>query len=244
MKLRTYITTYLHKLGNGWAIINSPSPNYIEDILKNQGKFQDVRVLSTKELKCFGNTMSIVYEGNITTLGKTPYDIAVLNGFEGTEQEWLDSLIGPKGDVGPQGEPGIEGPEGPPGTTDYNDLTNKPNLTIKEDRMEIVVPVNTTDPSSPVTGVYCQLGKYYRIDTLVNSLDIILPAVGDTDIAEKILLSFKTGNNPDVNVYAIDGKGIGYFDGYEVSADTEYEVNCLYNGVKWVVANSPIVELT
>src|SRR5690554_5557813 len=30
--------------------------------------------------------------------GKSAYEVAVENGFEGTEQEWLDSLKGPKGD--------------------------------------------------------------------------------------------------------------------------------------------------
>jgi hypothetical protein len=29
--------------------------------------------------------------------GKSAYDIAVDNGFEGTEQEWLASLKGPQG---------------------------------------------------------------------------------------------------------------------------------------------------
>ena len=38
--------------------------------------------------------------------GKSAYEIAVENGFVGTEQEWLDSL---------EGEPGSEGAEGPPG---------------------------------------------------------------------------------------------------------------------------------
>lgn len=32
--------------------------------------------------------------------GKSPYDIAVENGFIGTEVEWLDSLKGEKGDIG------------------------------------------------------------------------------------------------------------------------------------------------
>lgn len=38
--------------------------------------------------------------------GKSAYELAVENGFVGTEQEWLDSL---------EGEPGSEGAEGPPG---------------------------------------------------------------------------------------------------------------------------------
>ena len=37
------------------------------------------------------------------TRGYSAYEVAVRNGYEGTEQEWLDSL------VGPQGEQGIEG---------------------------------------------------------------------------------------------------------------------------------------
>lgn len=36
--------------------------------------------------------------------GESAYDIAVKNGFEGTEQEWLDSLIGPAGKTPVHGE--------------------------------------------------------------------------------------------------------------------------------------------
>ena len=41
--------------------------------------------------------------------GDSAYDVAVQEGFVGTEQEWLDSLIGATGDTGPQGEPGVSG---------------------------------------------------------------------------------------------------------------------------------------
>lgn len=41
--------------------------------------------------------------GNVQGLnsihGKSAYELAVIHGFEGTEQEWLDSLNGPKGDA-------------------------------------------------------------------------------------------------------------------------------------------------
>ena len=56
--------------------------------------------------------------------GKSAYEIAVENGFEGDEQAWLDSLIGPQGPAGkdgadgaqgPQGEQGPQGPQGEPG---------------------------------------------------------------------------------------------------------------------------------
>ena len=50
--------------------------------------------------------------------GKSAYQIAVENGFEGSEQEWLESLKGKdgaQGEIGPQGPVGLQGPEGPIG---------------------------------------------------------------------------------------------------------------------------------
>ena len=44
--------------------------------------------------------------------GASAYDIAVANGFKGSEQEWLASLKGDKGDTGPTGPQGIQGPQG------------------------------------------------------------------------------------------------------------------------------------
>lgn len=44
--------------------------------------------------------------------GASAYDVAVTNGFVGTEAEWLASLVGPPGNAGAQGP---EGPQGPPG---------------------------------------------------------------------------------------------------------------------------------
>lgn len=34
-----------------------------------------------------------------TVKGKSAYEIAVENGFEGTEKEWLESLVGPTPDL-------------------------------------------------------------------------------------------------------------------------------------------------
>lgn len=41
--------------------------------------------------------------------GKSAYQIAVDNGFKGTEQEWLASLKGAKGDPGNDGDKGDDG---------------------------------------------------------------------------------------------------------------------------------------
>ena len=52
-------------------------------------------------------------------LGKSAYEVAVDNGFKGTEKEWLDSLVGPQGEKGEQGEVGPQGPQGEKGADGY-----------------------------------------------------------------------------------------------------------------------------
>lgn len=47
--------------------------------------------------------------------GASAYEVAVANGFEGTEQEWLDSLVGPPGPKGEKGDTGATGPKGEQG---------------------------------------------------------------------------------------------------------------------------------
>lgn len=48
-------------------------------------------------------------EGGIGAAGASAYDLAVANGFEGTEAEWLASLVGPQGDKGDTGATGADG---------------------------------------------------------------------------------------------------------------------------------------
>ena len=48
---------------------------------------------------------------------KSAYQIAVANGFVGTESEWLASLVGATGPQGPKGDTGETGPQGPKGDT-------------------------------------------------------------------------------------------------------------------------------
>lgn len=50
--------------------------------------------------------------------GKSAYQVAVDNGFKGTEQEWLASLKGEKGD---KGDRGLKGDKGDPGATQFTE---------------------------------------------------------------------------------------------------------------------------
>lgn len=47
--------------------------------------------------------------------GKSAYQLAVEGGFEGTQEEWLNSLKGPQGPAGKAGATGPQGPQGPAG---------------------------------------------------------------------------------------------------------------------------------
>ena len=47
--------------------------------------------------------------GTDGTAGKSAYELAVENGYQGTEDEWLSSLIGDKGDTGATGAAGSDG---------------------------------------------------------------------------------------------------------------------------------------
>lgn len=47
--------------------------------------------------------------------GPSAYEVAVANGFVGTEAAWLASLVGPQGPIGATGATGPQGPQGPQG---------------------------------------------------------------------------------------------------------------------------------
>ena len=53
--------------------------------------------------------------GSRGAAGKSAYEIALQNGFTGTEADWLTSLKGQKGDTGAKGEPGEKGEAGETG---------------------------------------------------------------------------------------------------------------------------------
>lgn len=79
----------------------------------------EVNVTATSEPTVFNVTVaSGGGSGTPGPPGESAYQVAVDNGFTGTEQEWLDSLVGPQGiqgEPGEQGPQGIQGEQGPTG---------------------------------------------------------------------------------------------------------------------------------
>lgn len=78
--------------------------------------------------------------------GLSAYEIAVKNGFVGTEQEWISSLTGSPGPQGEQGIQGVQGEKGDPFT--YEDFTDEQKADLLKDavlKSEIVDNLTSTD---------------------------------------------------------------------------------------------------
>lgn len=65
-----------------------------------------------------GNTVSTGATLQVGVRGKSAYQVAVDNGFSGTEVEWIASLEGDKGDRGDKGD------KGDTGNAAYDDLSD------------------------------------------------------------------------------------------------------------------------
>lgn len=137
--------------------------------------------------------------------------------------------------------------------SDYSKLAALPTnaalttaLAGKEDKVVIEAPVNTTDATLPITALNTDTGKYYRIDVAVETLAITLPAMTDSTKIANVVLMLTGGTTPAVTIASTAPSGgtapdVYYQDGFAIEAGKTYEVNCLYNGVAWVVA---AVEIT
>ena len=72
------------------------------------------------KIKFGDSSLNLKAGGSLANIDRGPrgysaYEIAVQEGFVGTEEEWLASLVGPEGKQGKDGERGIQGPRGQQG---------------------------------------------------------------------------------------------------------------------------------
>ncbi len=79
--------------------------------------------------------------------GLSAYELAVQNGFEGTLDEWLESLKGEKGDTGKRGANGIDGKDGVDGK-DGRDGMNVPESVDPQLMSSFVVISEYIEPNS------------------------------------------------------------------------------------------------
>lgn len=82
-------------------------------------------------------------------------------------------------------------------------------------------------------------GNCYLVTNSVTQLFISLPAVaGDSNKTKSAIISFTTGSSPNINISSAES--ISYFSDYAIEANKTYELNCMWNGAKWIVAYGTI----
>lgn len=96
--------------------------------------------------------------------GPSAYDVAVDNGFVGTEAEWLASLVGPTGPEGPEGPEGPIGPDGPAGptgpagTSNYSIATSIVGAPTANEVVFVHIVAETVDFPANFSGSRCSVG--------------------------------------------------------------------------------------
>ena len=144
--------------------------------------------------------------------GESAYEIALKNGFEGTEEEWLRSLKGEKGDKGEQGE---QGDKGEPGEVTLEYANNTFSNALKGSTSDTFISLDDVSPIPHI--VKCKLEGENIEDTTVkvcganlfNAYDLSYTSQGDRCKAETIgagairVLVNKPSDYMNANVFVI-----------------------------------------
>lgn len=98
--------------------------------------------------------------------GKTAYDVAVDNGFEGTQEEWLKSLRGATPYIGDNGNWFIEGVD----TGKLASTAGAMKITSKSGATELIIDeTNGTISSAAEDGTSTVVANYTKTDSIDSS---------------------------------------------------------------------------
>ena len=106
-------------------------------------------------------------------------------------------------------------------------------LAGKEDKMPIV------QVASGTTAINAAVNTYYEVAGDVGALAITLPTPTDLTKVSMVVVHLTAGTTPNVVIGSTET--IDYSAAYDISASKEYEINCMYNGDKWIVAGMEVV---
>lgn len=109
------------------------------------------------------------------------------------------------------------------------------DVAAKQDKMTIV------QVASGTTAINAAVNTYYEVAGEVGALAITLPTPTDLTKVSMIVIHLTAGTNPNVVIGAVDNPQPDFAAAYDISANKEYEINCLFNGDKWVVADMEVV---
>lgn len=145
-----------------------------------------------------------------------------------------------------QDENGVKyAPISTPNAIRWPDGSNLNDKLSAFDSVVIEAPVNATDATLPVTALACEVGKYYRIDVAVETLAVTLPEMTDTTTVRSVVIYLTAGTTPAVTISGTAPVGgtapdVVYLEGSSIESGKSYEINCLWNGLAWVVAGVKI----
>ena len=103
----------------------------------------------------------------------------------------------------------------------------------KQDKMPI------TQVASGTTAINAAVNTYYEVAGEVGVLAITLPTPTDLTKVAMVVIHLLAGTTPNVVIGST--ATIDYSAVYDISAGNEYEINCLYNGDKWIVADMEVL---
>lgn len=103
----------------------------------------------------------------------------------------------------------------------------------KQDKMFIV------QVASGITAINAAVNTYYEVAGEVGVLAITLPTPTDLTKVAMVVIHLLAGTTPNVVIGST--AVIDYSAAYDISAGNEYEINCLFNGDKWIVADMEVV---
>ena len=106
-------------------------------------------------------------------------------------------------------------------------------VAAKQDKMSIV------QVASGTTAINAAINTYYEVTGEVGTMAITLPTPTDISKVASVVIHLLAGTTP--NVVIGSAAVIDYSSAYDISAGGEYEINCLFNGDKWIVADMEVV---
>ena len=107
------------------------------------------------------------------------------------------------------------------------------DVASKQEKIQIV------QVQSGATSIDAAVNTYYKVEDAVNDMAITLPKPTDTTKVAMVVIHLLAGTTPNVVIGST--AVIDYSSAYDISAGNEYEINCLFNGDKWVVADMEVV---
>lgn len=117
-------------------------------------------------------------------------------------------------------------------------LTAGEGITINDNTISCNVKSGmeiSTNPTITGGAVTVETGKYYIIDNVTTPLTVNLPSKGNVIKIEEIIMSINKGEGGTITFANSDSKDIYKMNNYDISANGMYELNIIYDGIKWVI---------